>query len=143
MAMARVAVGIMFLFFAQYKLMHTGFAHGGYQKYVTGYAQETSVGFYRPFLNATLKYPVASAYAVAVTELLIGLSMVAGLWVRQFATVGALFMFNLTLATWRLPAETEAWRYLGNQLDNIPLMMLFIIFVVHNAGETLGLDKPR
>lgn len=143
MAMARVAVGIMFLFFAQYKLMHKGFAHGGYQKYVTGYAQETSVYFYRPFLNTTLKYPVASAYTVAVTELLIGLSMVMGLWVRQFGCVGALFMLNLALATWRLPPGTEAWRYLGNQLDTIPLMMLFIIFVVHNAGETLGLDKPK
>jgi hypothetical protein len=57
MAVARIVVGIMFLFFAQYKLMGRDFAHGGYEKYVTGYVQESSVSIYKPFLRATLKYP--------------------------------------------------------------------------------------
>jgi hypothetical protein len=52
-------------------------------------------------------------------------------------------MLNLTLSTWRLPPGAASWMYLGNQLGNIPLMMLFIVFLVHNAGETLGLDKKR
>ena len=43
MAVARIVVGIMFLFFAQYKLMGRDFAHGGYEKYVTGYVQESAV----------------------------------------------------------------------------------------------------
>jgi len=140
MALARIVIGIFFLMFAQYKLIHTEFAHGGYQKYVTGYVQETSVGFYKPFLNKTLQHPTASGYAVAVAELLIGLSMLLGFWVRPFGVLGALFMLNLTLASWVLPPGTPLWRYFGNQLENIPLMMLFIIFVVHNAGQTLGLD---
>ena len=143
MAVARVAVGIMFLFFAQYKLMHREFAHGGYEKYVTGFAQESSVSFYKPFLRATLQHPVASGYAVAVAELLIGLSMVLGFWVRPFSVLGALFMLNLALSTWVLPGGTPPWRYLGNQLDNIPLMMLFILFFVHDAGATLGLDRGK
>jgi len=143
MAVARVAVGIMFLFFAQYKLMHREFAHGGYEKYVTGFAQESSVSFYKPFLRATLQHPVASGYAVAVAELLIGLSMVLGFWVRPFSVLGALFMLNLVLSTWVLPGGTPPWRYLGNQLDNIPLMMLFILFFVHDAGATLGLDRGK
>ena len=141
MAVARVAVGIMFLFFAQYKLMHREFAHGGYEKYVTGFVQESSVSFYKPFLRATLQHPVASGYAVAVAELLIGLSMVLGFWVRPFSVIGALFMLNLVFSTWVLPGGTPPWRYLGNQLDNIPLLMLFVLFFVHNAGETLGLDR--
>ncbi len=141
MAVARIAVGMMFIMFAQYKLLHRDFAHGGYEKYVTGWAQETSVSFYKPFLRATLRYPVASGYAVAVAELLIGISMVLGFAVRPFAVVGTLFMLNLALATWVLPAGTPAWRYLGNQLDNIPMMLLFILFFVHNAGQTIGLDK--
>jgi uncharacterized membrane protein YphA (DoxX/SURF4 family) len=143
MAVARIAVGIMFLFFAQYKLMHREFAHGGYEKYVTGFVQESSVSFYKPFLRATLKYPVASGYGVAVAELLIGLSMVLGFWVRPFSLLGALFMLNLVLSTWVLPGGTPPWRYLGNQLDNIPLLMLFVLFFVHKAGETLGLDKGK
>ena len=43
MAVARIVIGIMFLFFAQYKLMGREFAHGGYEKYVTGYVQESAV----------------------------------------------------------------------------------------------------
>jgi uncharacterized membrane protein YphA (DoxX/SURF4 family) len=140
MAVARILIGVMFIMFAQYKLLHRDFAHGGYEKYVTGWVQESAVGLYKPFLRATLRYPVASAYAVAVAEMLIGISMVIGYAVRFFSVVGALFMLNLTLATWMLPAGTPAWRYLGNQLDNIPLLLLFVIFYVHGAGSTWGFD---
>ena len=143
MAVARIIVGIMFLFFAQYKLMHRDFAHGGYEKYVTGFAQESAVSFYKPFLRVTLQHPIASGYAVAVAELLIGLSMVLGFWVRPFSVLGALFMLNLVFSTWVLPAGVPPWRYLGNQLDNIPLLMLFVLFCVHNAGATFGLDKAK
>src|SRR5262249_11745292 len=143
MAVARIVVGIMFLFFAQYKLLGRDFAHGGYEKYVTGYVQESAVGVYKPFLRATLKYPVASAYAVAVAELLIGLSMLLGLWVRPFAIAGALFMLNLLLCSWVLPAGTPMWRYFGNELDNISLLLLFVLFFAHNAGQTAGLDKAK
>ncbi|HEY1937431.1 MAG TPA: DoxX family protein [Candidatus Angelobacter sp.] len=141
MAVARIVIGIMFLFFAQYKLMGHDFAHGGYQKYVTGFVQESAVNIYKPFLRATLKYPTASAYAVGVAELLIGISMVLGFWVRPFAIVGALFMFNLLLSTWMLPQGVAVWRYFGNELDNIGLLFLFLIFFAHNAGQTCGLDK--
>lgn len=140
MAVARIIVGIMFLMFAQYKLLHRDFAHGGYAHYVNGWLDTTAVSFYKPFLRATLHYPVASGYAVGVAELLIGISMVLGFAVRPFSVLGALFMLNLALATWVLPAGTPAWKYLGTQLDNIPMLLLFLLFFVHRAGETLGLD---
>jgi len=63
--------------------------------------------------------------------------------VRAFSVVGALFMLNLALATWRLPPGTAPWRYLGNQLETIPLLLLFALFLTHNAGTTLGLDKKK
>jgi uncharacterized membrane protein YphA (DoxX/SURF4 family) len=143
MAVARIAVGLMFLMFAQYKLLHTDFAHEGYQKYVTGYVQESSVSIYKPFLRETLLHPKLWAYAVGVVELLIGISMVVGFAVRPFSLVGALYMLNLTLATWKLPAGTPAWRYVGNELDHIPLLLLFLIFFAHGAGEAWGLDGKK
>jgi uncharacterized membrane protein YphA (DoxX/SURF4 family) len=143
MAVARIIVGIMFLFFAQYKLFGHEFAHGGYEHYVSGWLDSTAVGFYKPFLRATLHFPVASAYAVAVAELLIGLSMVLGFLVRPFAIVGGLFMFNLLLCSWVLPHGTPAWKYFGNELDNIGFLLLFVLFFAHNAGQTLGLDKGK
>jgi len=143
MAIARIVVGIMFLFFAQYKLMGHDFAHGGYEHYVTGWLDTTAVSLYRPFLRATLHYPVASGYAVAIAELLIGLSMVLGFLVRPFAIVGALFMFNLLLCTWVLPAHSAPWQYFGHEIDNIGFLLLFVLFFAHNAGQTLGLDKGK
>src|ERR1700744_5389832 len=141
MAVARIVVGVMFLFFSPYKLMGRDFAHGGYEKYVTGFVQESAVNAYKPFLRETLKYPVASGYGVGIAELLIGLSMVLGFCVRPFAIVGALFMFNLLLSTWVLPHGVPMWRYFGNELDNIGLLLLFLVFFAHNAGQTCGLDK--
>jgi uncharacterized membrane protein YphA (DoxX/SURF4 family) len=143
MGVARIIIGIMFLFFAQYKLMGRDFAHGGYEHYVTGYVDVTAVSFYKPFLRATLQHPVASGYAVGVAELLIGLSMVLGFLVRPFAIAGALFMFNLLLCTWVLPHGTPAWKYFGNEIDNIGFLLLFVLFYVHNAGQILGLDKGK
>jgi hypothetical protein len=67
---------------------------------------------------------------------------VLGFWVRPFSILGALFMLNLTLCTWwRVPHGAAYWMFLGNELDNIPLLLLFAVFCVHNAGQTLGLDK--
>jgi uncharacterized membrane protein YphA (DoxX/SURF4 family) len=143
MAVARIVIGVMFIMFAQYKLLGRDFAHGGYAHYVNGWLDATAVSFYKPFLRATLKYPIASGYAVGVAEMLIGISMLLGFAVRPFAILGALFMVNITLCTWNLPAGTPAWRYLGNQLENIPLMLLFILFFVHGAGSTFGLDRRK
>ena len=143
MAEARIIIGLMFIMFAQYKLLHSDFADGGYAHYVTGWLDSTAVSFYKPFLRSTLKFPVVSGYAVGVFEMLVGLSMVLGFLVRPFAILGAFFMLNLALSTWNLPAGTPAWRYLGNQLENIPLMLLFILFFVHSAGSTLGLDGRK
>jgi uncharacterized membrane protein YphA (DoxX/SURF4 family) len=143
LALTRIVIGIFFLFFAQYKLASPDFAHTGYAKYVGGYIQSSAVSFYKPFLQKTVEHAVASGYAVAITELLIGLSLVLGLRVRFFSIVGALFMFNLALCTWNAPGPGPKWRYLGNQLDNIPLMLFFLVFFFYRAGETWGLDGRR
>lgn len=143
MAVVRVAIGIMFLFFAEYKLVHPEFAHGGYAKYVTAYVESSAVSFYKPFLQLTLQHPIISGYAVAVAELLIGLSLVLGLWVRAFAVVGGLFMFNLLLCTWNAPGPGAYWRYLGNEISSLGFLFLFLLFFVHRAGEVWGLDGRR
>ena len=140
MALARIGVGIIFVFFGEYKVINGQFAHEGYTKWVSGFVQETAVSFYKPFLKFTLQHHVLFGYAVGWIELLIGLSMILGFWVRPFAIVAAIFMLQLVLATWNLPAGTPAWRYVANELEHIPLLFLFVIFFVHGAGETLGLD---
>lgn len=141
MSIARIAVGVMFLFFAQYKLMHKDFAYSGFEGWVRPWLENTSLHFYRPFLRFTLNHHVIFGYATGVVELFIGISMLVGWQVRIFAVVGALFMLNLTFATWYGPPPGSPWwQYLGRELDNIPLLLLFVVFFAHRAGETLGFD---
>ena len=80
-------------------------------------------------------------YMVGAVEMFIGVSLLLGLWVRPASLLGALFMLNLALATWWEPGHgVPLWRYFGAQLDKLPLLFLFGIFFVSNAGREWGLD---
>jgi len=144
----RVATGVLFLLFGEYKVAGPGFAHGGFQQYLQGYIGGDAVAFYRPFLaHVVLPRAVFFGYFVGVLELLIGLSLVLGWWVRPASIAGAFFMLNLALATWWEPGHGVAfWRYFGAELDKIPLLFLFLIFYSatgrHFGGKDRG-SRPR
>jgi thiosulfate dehydrogenase [quinone] large subunit len=144
-ASVRIATSIFFILFGEYKLAGSAFAHGGFQEYLHGYIQNSAVSFYRPVLaNLVLPHAVFFGYTVGVVEMFIGLSLLLGLWVRPASILGALYMLNLALATWWDPGHgVPAWRYFGNELDHLPLLLLFIIFFVSNAGQQWGLDARR
>ena len=141
-AVTRIATGILFLLFGEYKVAGPAFAHGDFQKYLAGYIQTEAVWFYRPVLaHVVVPHAVFFGYFVGVLELWIALAMILGLFVRPSSMVGALFMLNLTLASWWGAGHGVAlWRYFGAELDTIPLILLFLIFFATNAGQTWGID---
>jgi uncharacterized membrane protein YphA (DoxX/SURF4 family) len=141
-AAARIATSIFFILFGQYKLFGSGFAHSGFRQYLEGYIQGSAVAFYRPILaNIVLPHAVFFGYAVGAGEMFIGLSLLFGLWVRPACILGVLHMLSLTLATWWEPGHSvPVWRYFGAELDHLPLLFLFVIFYVADAGQTWGLD---
>ena len=58
--------------------------------------------------------------------------------------VGILFLVNMVLATWWAPGHgVPFWRYFGNELDHLPLLLLLIIFFAADAGKVWGLDGRR
>ncbi|PYX73205.1 MAG: hypothetical protein DMG72_13405, partial [Acidobacteria bacterium] len=60
------------------------------------------------------------------------------------AALGALYMLSLTFATWWEPGHgVPVWRYFGAELDHLPLLFLFVIFFVADAGQKWGLDGRR
>jgi uncharacterized membrane protein YphA (DoxX/SURF4 family) len=138
----RIATGFLFLLFGEYKLASPVFAHAGFPQYLQGYIHNEAVSFYRPFLARIIQpHTVFFGYAVGVLELWIAVSMIAGLWVQTTSIVGTLFMLNLTLSTWWAPGHGAAlWRYFGAELDTIPLMFLFLVFLSSDAGQTWGID---
>lgn len=143
LALVRIATGLLFIVFGQFKVTGESFVHGGLREYVEGYVnQNQAVGFYKIFLvKVVLPYADWFGYLVAWGELLIGIALVAGLWVRVASLAGGLHMLSLMLASWYAPGpDAPLWRYLAGQLAHLPLLFLFLLFFVGRAGETWGLD---
>ncbi|MGH9713493.1 MAG: DoxX family membrane protein [Candidatus Acidiferrales bacterium] len=145
-ATVRIATGVIFLFFAEYKIVSPAFAYGGFESWIHQFVDNNMpVGFFRVVLvNFALVHPVLCARIVAWGELAIGLSLVLSLLVRPASAGGAILMIALALSTWYAPGHgAAAWKYLGANLDHIPLLFLFVIFYATRAGETWGLDGRR
>ena len=141
----RIATSLFFLLFGEYKVAGPGFAHGGFQTYLQDYIANSSVSFYRPVLSGlVLPHAVFFGYLVGVIELLVGISLLIGFWVRSACVLGILFLLNLTLAAWWEPGHrAPIWRYFGARLDTLPLLFLLIIFFAADAGRVWGLDGRR
>jgi len=141
----RIATSVFFLLFGEYKLAGSAFAHGGFQNYLQSFISNDAVGFYRPVLSGVvLPHAIFFEYLVGIIEILIGISLLLGIWVRPASVIGSLFMLNLTLATWWAPGHSAPlWRYFGAELDTLPLLLLFIIFYAADAGRIWGLDGRR
>jgi uncharacterized membrane protein YphA (DoxX/SURF4 family) len=140
-----MATSVFFLLFGEYKVAGPGFAQGGFQTYLQDYIANSAVSFYRPVLTGlVLPHAVFFAYLVGVVELMIGISLLIGLWVRPACVVGILFLLNMLLATWWEPGHgVPVWRYFGNELDHLPLLLLLIICFAADAGRVWGLDGRR
>jgi uncharacterized membrane protein YphA (DoxX/SURF4 family) len=132
----RMVTGVFFVFFGEYKVFGSTFAHSGFAHYLEGYIQQTAVGFYRPLLShVVLPHAVIFGYLVGIVELFIGVSLLFGVLVRAASILGMLHMASLTLATWWGPGHgAPIWQYFGAELDHLPLLLLFLIF--YAAGPT-------
>jgi len=141
----RVLTSVFFLFFGEYKVAGRGFAHGGFQSYLHDYITTTAVSFYRPFLSwCVLPHAVFFGYVVGIVELLIGISLLLGFWVRPACGLGVAFLLNIALASWWDPGHgVPLWRYFGARLDTLPLSLLLVIFYAADAGKIWGLDGRR
>jgi thiosulfate dehydrogenase (quinone) large subunit len=141
-AVVRMATSVFFLLFGEYKVAGPEFAHGGFQTYLQDYIANSAVSFYRPVLSGlVLPHAAFFGYVVGIVELLVGVSLLIGLWVRPACILGGLFLLNMLLATWWAPGHgVPVWRYFGNELDHLPLLLLLIVFYAADAGRTWGLD---
>ena len=144
-AVVRIATSVFFLLFGEYKLASPAFAHGGFQTYLRDYIANTAVSLYRPVLVHLIQpHAVFFGYTVGVIELLVGISLLLGLWVRPACILGVIFLLNLTLSAWWDAGHgAPVWRYFGARLDTLPLLLLLIIFFATDAGKVWGLDRLR
>jgi uncharacterized membrane protein YphA (DoxX/SURF4 family) len=144
--LARLTVAVFFLLFAEYKLFgpsSVAWVTTDFPKYLHGYVSGSAIPFYQAFLNfAVVPHAVIWAYASGVIELAIGISLLLGLWVRAASIGGILWMLNFLFATWFAGGHpADWWKYVGGQLDNLSLLMLFVIFAVAASTDPWALDR--
>ncbi len=140
----RIAVGCLFLIFAQYKVLGMQFTRGGgFQWWINGFLQEgTAYPFMVPVLGGfVLPHARAIALLVAYGELALGLALVLGIWVRIASAFGIVYMLALLFSSNYPGARAPLWQYFGASLNHSVLALCFLTFLSGHSGEVLSLKK--
>ena len=142
----RIAVGVLFLIFGEYKVFGTQFTlHGGFQMWINRFIEH---GGAYPFILGTLKhfvlpYATPIAFLVAYGELCIGIALVAGILVRIASICGLIYMLALLFSSNYPGPNAVFWQYFGASLSHSVLALCFATFAVASSDEVLALRWSR
>jgi uncharacterized membrane protein YphA (DoxX/SURF4 family) len=151
LAALRVAVGGLFLIFAQYKVFGTQFTlGGGFQFWINRFLTEGAYPFMVPVLRSfVLPHGTLIAFLVAYGELAIGLALVLGILVRTASWFGIIFMLTLLFSSNYPGPHAPFWQYFGAALDHLVLALCFATFAlgqsekVFSVGPLVAQIKPK
>ena len=110
----RIAVGILFLIFGEYKVFGTNFTlGGGFEYWINRFLTDGAYPFMVPVLkNLVLPLARPLAFLVSYGELAIGLALVLGILVRSASICGLVYMLTLLFSS-NYPGHTQPF---GNTL---------------------------
>ena len=140
----RIAVGVLFLIFAQYKVLWTQFTLGGgfewwiHQFLDGGQAYPFMVPILKGFV---LSHPHQIAFFVAYSELVIGLSLVFGVVVRAASIGGIIYMLTLLFASNYPGRHAPAWEFFGAALDHLVFALCFAAFAFGEPDRVLSIKN--
>jgi thiosulfate dehydrogenase [quinone] large subunit len=131
-AALRIAVGVLFLIFGEYKVFGTQFTlGGGFQFWINRFLQEGAYPFMAPVLRGfVLPHATLVAFLVAYGELAIGLSLVFGVLSRVASAFGAIYMLSLLFSSNYPGAHAPFWQYFGASLDHLVLILCFAAMII-------------
>ncbi len=137
----RIAVGVLFLIFAEYKVVGTHFTLGGGFKYwISRFLQDGAYPFIVPILkNFVLPHATPIAFLVAYGELAIGIALVLGILVRPASISGVIYMFTLLFSANYPGPHAVFWQYFGASLDHLVLALCLASFASMKPQETLSI----
>ena len=141
LASLRIAIGCLFLIFAQYKVLGTQFTlGGGFQWWINRFLHEgEAYPFMAPVLQSVvLPHATVIAFLVAYGELAIGLALVSGLWIRVASAFGCLYMLTLLFSSNYPGPHVPLWQYFGASLDHSVLALCFLTFFCSRSDEALS-----
>jgi len=142
----RIALGILFLIFAQYKVFGTQFTReGGFQMWIHQFlAQHAAYPFMVPILrDFVLPHATAIAYLAADGELAIGLSLISGLLVRVASVFGVIYMLTLLFSSNYPGTHAPLWEYFGASLNHSVLALCFAAFAVAESRPAFWRRRKR
>ena len=130
--MLRIAVGVLFLVFGEYKVFGTEFVfEGGFQGWIQRFLNEGAYPFMVPVLRGfVLPHAHPFALLVAYGELALGVSLVLGVWVRPASLCGLVYMLALLFSANYPGPDAVLWQYLGAALEHLVLALCFVAFLV-------------
>ncbi len=137
----RIAVGVLFLIFGQYKVFGTQFTlGGGFEGWINGFLAGGAYPFMVPVLrNFVLRHSTAIAFLVAYGELAIGLGLALGILVRTASVCGMVYMLALLFAANYPGPHAVFWQYFGASLEHLVLALCFAAFALGNSDQVLSL----
>jgi len=136
----RIAVGILFLIFGEYKVFGTQFTiGGGFQYWISRFLQEGAYPFMVPVLrDFVLPHAGPIAFLVAYSELAIGVVLVLGLLTRVASVCGAIYMLSLLFSANYPGPNAPFWQYFGASLEHLVLALCFTAFALTKPGEVFS-----
>jgi uncharacterized membrane protein YphA (DoxX/SURF4 family) len=139
----RVAVGLLFLIFGEYKVFGTQFTlGGGFQFWIHRFLAEGAYPFMVPILqNFVLVHGTAMAFLVAYGEFAIALGLIFGVLVRTASVFGLIYMLVLLFASNYPGTRAAFWQYFGAALDHLVLAICFAAFALGDADRVLSLRR--
>ena len=144
LAFLRIAVGVFFLIFGEYKVFGTQFTlHGGFQYWINKFLSEGGAyPFMAPVLRGfVLPHATPIAFLVAYGELAIGIALVLGILVRPASVGGLVYMLALLFSSNYPGAGAPFWHYFGASLDHSILALCFVAFLVGRANAVWSLPR--
>jgi uncharacterized membrane protein YphA (DoxX/SURF4 family) len=140
----RIAIGFLFLIFAQYKVFGTKFTlGGGFQSWIDRFLQDgAAYPFMVPVLQRfVLPHGTAIAFLAAYGELAIGLALVAGIWVRLASAFGFVYMLTLLFSSNYPGTGAPLWEYFGAALNHLVLALCFLTFLGSRSDAVLSVRR--
>lgn len=142
LASLRIAVGVLFLIFAEYKVFGTAFTlGGGFQGWIHRFVDEgAAYPFMVPVLQGfVLAHGTAIAFLVAYSELAIGIALTLGILTRAASAGGLVYMLTLLVSSNYPGPHAPPWEYFGASLDHLVLALCFATFLASDPDRVFSM----
>jgi thiosulfate dehydrogenase [quinone] large subunit len=144
-AVLRIAVGLLFLIFAEYKIFGSTFTRGGgFESWINRFLTDGAYPFMKPLLRGlVLPHARFFAYLVAFGEGAIGLSLVLGVWTRVASAFGIAYMLSLLFSANYPGPDAAFWMYFGASLEHSVLALCFAAFIIGDPEQEWAVRRKR